>query len=80
VHEFNRDSIPFYLSVPAEDLDVFAEPLKGVGVTLIADVEVVRKNPRIDVDLFAKLPGAKPADRQGRVLAVWRSRKLSLSR
>ena len=59
VHEFNRDSIPFYLSVPAEDLDVFAEPLKGVGVTLIADVEVVRKNPRIDVDLFAKLPGGK---------------------
>jgi hypothetical protein len=59
VKEFNRDSIPFYLSVPAEDLDVFAEPLKGVGVTLIADVEVVRKNRRIEVDRFAKLPGGK---------------------
>jgi hypothetical protein len=59
VHEFNRDSIPFYLSVPAEDLGSFAESLKGVDVGLIADAEVVRKNPRIDVDRFAKLPGGK---------------------
>ena len=29
VHEFNRDSIPFYLSVPAEDLDAFAESLNA---------------------------------------------------
>ncbi len=59
VHEFNRDSIPFYLSVPAEDLDAFAESLKGLEVSLIADAEVVRKNPGIDVDRFAKLPGGK---------------------
>ena len=59
VNEFNRDSIPFYLSVPAEDLDAFAESLKGLEVSLIADAEVVRKNPGIDVDRFAKLPGGK---------------------
>src|SRR3990172_1751672 len=59
VHEFNRDSIPFYLSVPAEDRDAFAESLKGLDVALIADPEIVGKNPRIEVDRLAKLPGGK---------------------
>jgi hypothetical protein len=59
VHEFNRDSIPFYLSVPAEDRDAFAESLEGLDVALIADPEIVGKNPRIEVDRFAKLPGGK---------------------
>jgi len=60
VYEFNRDSIPFYLSVPAADLDAFADSLKGLGgIALIADAEIVRRNPRIDVDRFANLPGGK---------------------
>jgi hypothetical protein len=59
VHKFNRDSIPFYLSVPAEDLDAFAESLIGMDVALIADPEIVGKNPRIDDDRFANLPGGK---------------------
>lgn len=59
VQEFNRDSIPFYLSVPAEDLDAFAESLKGLDVSLIADVEIVGKNPRVEFGRFAKLPGGK---------------------
>ena len=59
VNKFNRDSIPFYLSVPAEDLDAFAESLKGLNVALVADTEIVAKNPRIETDRFAKLPGGK---------------------
>ncbi len=59
VKEFNRDAIPFYLSVPAEDLDAFAESLKGLDVALIADAEIVVKNPRIGLERFAKLPGGK---------------------
>lgn len=59
VKEFNRDSIPFYLSVPVEDRDAFAESVEGLGVSLIADAEVVAKNPRIALDRFAKLPGGK---------------------
>ena len=59
VKEFNRDSIPFYLSVPKEDLDAFAECVKGLDVALVADAEIVAKNPRIEIDRFAKLPGGK---------------------
>jgi hypothetical protein len=59
VQEFNRDSIPFYLSVPTADMDVFTDSLKGLDVALITDAEIVGKNPRIDVDRFANLPGGK---------------------
>jgi hypothetical protein len=59
VREFNRDSIPFYLSVPAADMNAFADALKDLEVALITDAEIVGKNPRIDVDRFANLPGGK---------------------
>ena len=59
VKEFNRDSIPFYLSVPSEDMEAFAALLEGLDVALIADAEIVAKNPRIAIERFAKLPGGK---------------------
>ena len=59
VQEFNRDSIPFYVSVPEQDLDAFAESLTDLNVSLIADQAVVGRNPRIEVEGFAKLPGGK---------------------
>ena len=59
VKEFNWDSIPFYLSVPSEDMAAFAASLKGLDVALIADAEIVAKNPRVEIDRYAKLPGDK---------------------
>jgi hypothetical protein len=59
VKEFNRDSIPFYLSVPSEDMEAFAALLEGLDVALITDAEIVAKNPRIAIERFAKLPGGK---------------------
>jgi len=59
VHKFNRDAIPLYLSVPAEDLDAFTDSLKGLNVTLIADAEILARNPRIEVERVSRLPGGK---------------------
>jgi Family of unknown function (DUF6492) len=59
VREFNRDAIPFYLSVPAQDLEDFKRALEGLNVTLIDDAQIVGKNPRIAIEQFAKLPGGK---------------------
>ena len=59
VREFNQDAIPFFISVPARDLEEFERALAGLNVTLVDDAQIVRMNPRIDVDLFSKLPGGK---------------------
>jgi hypothetical protein len=59
VREFNRDSIALYLSVPSNDIGTFETALTGLNVTLIADDEVVRSNPRIDINRFLELPGSK---------------------
>ncbi|HEX7954010.1 MAG TPA: DUF6492 family protein [Burkholderiales bacterium] len=59
VREFNRDSIPFYLCVPSQDRDAFADALGEFDVVLLDDAQIVACNARIGPDRFAQLPGGK---------------------
>lgn len=40
VLKFNKDNIPFYISVPSEDVQLFKDTLGTVGYTLVTDEEV----------------------------------------
>jgi len=59
VQQFNRESIPFYVSVPASDLPLFHEHLAGFSVQLIGDEEIVCANPALDWAKVNALPGTK---------------------
>lgn len=57
IARFNRDGIPFFMSVPAADVELFRDELKDRAVTIVADHDVVSANPRFDAAHFAALPG-----------------------
>lgn len=57
IARFNADSLPFFVSVPQQELALFRDHLAGKQVTLIADEEIMRANCRLDADLVAGLPG-----------------------
>jgi hypothetical protein len=57
--QYNRDSIPFYVSVPSEDLDLFTRSLDGLKIRLLCDLDILKLNSAIDVERFARLPGGK---------------------
>jgi len=42
----NVERIPFYVSVPRQDVPLFAEKLAGLAVELICDDDILRANPR----------------------------------
>jgi len=44
VIKHNRDNIPFYISIPQEDTQLFRDKLGTVGYTLITDNEILNKN------------------------------------
>jgi len=57
IQRFNADSLPFYLSVPSQDLPIFREKCAGLKLELIADEDVVAANPGLDRRRFDGLPG-----------------------
>ncbi len=56
---FNTEKIPFYVSTPREDFDLFREHLSGLNVNLIDDDSIIRANPGIDAQKLARLPGGQ---------------------
>ncbi|HEY6872627.1 MAG TPA: DUF6492 family protein [Geobacteraceae bacterium] len=57
VERFNKDRIPFYLSVPSRDMGLFRETLAGLTLTLLADDEILAANPLHSVSLIDQMPG-----------------------
>jgi hypothetical protein len=57
VQRFNKDSIPFYLSVPRADLTLFREVLAGFELILFTDEEILSANPQHTESLMEKIPG-----------------------
>lgn len=58
VAEFNVDRIPFYVSAPAADLELFRQQLQGLDVQLISDESITDLNPAIDRAKLASIPGS----------------------
>lgn len=55
--QFNRERLPFYMSVPAADLPLFRERLAGLPVELLDDRAILAANPALDASKIQALPG-----------------------
>jgi hypothetical protein len=57
VERHNQERLPFYVSVPAAELPLFAEQLAGLKVHLISDESILSANPLHLLAEMAALPG-----------------------
>jgi len=57
VQQFNREALPFYVSVPQADLTLFQEHLQHLGVKLLSDDDILRASPRILPAQVVQMPG-----------------------
>ena len=57
IQEFNRERLPFFLTVPSADLPLFREQLASYPIEIASDEEIIRTNPRLDLDKVLALPG-----------------------
>jgi len=58
VRRFNRDRLPFYVSVPSAELSLFAAHLNGMDVVLLADESILDASPNIDITKVRQMPGS----------------------
>lgn len=56
VTKHNKSQIPFYISVPDDEVDLFREKLK-VPVTIFGEQEIFRANPKLDIKKLYEVPG-----------------------
>lgn len=59
VLQFNREQLPFYVSVPQSDIALFQEHLVGMAATVLADENILDASPRISVDQVRGMPGSQ---------------------
>lgn len=57
IREFNVEKIPFYVSVPASETNLFKNNLSGFDVTVIPDCLIIEQNPGIKHSEFESIPG-----------------------
>lgn len=57
VEKFNTDQIPFYVSVPAGDVELFAEYLTRTSARVISDDLIIQSNPKHDLQTIKALHG-----------------------
>ena len=57
IRKFNADEIPFYVSVPEADMQLFKDHLTGIKVTFICDEEIISANPKHDLERIRSMPG-----------------------
>lgn len=57
VKSFDKEGLPFFISVPPADIGLFQEYLSGFNLTVISDEDIISMNPRIEIAKFQSLPG-----------------------
>ncbi len=57
VTKHNKSEIPFYISVPDDEVDLFREKLKDIPVTIFGEQEIFRANPKLDIKKLYEVPG-----------------------
>ena len=58
IEEFNVDRIPFFISTPSEDRNIFKNILGTSGYNWIHDEEIYRSNPRLNLNDLKKISEA----------------------
>lgn len=57
VQRFNKERLPFYLSVPRDDLPIFRETLTGLEISFVTDEEILSANLLHSDSLIRTMPG-----------------------
>ncbi len=57
VTKHNKSQIPFYISVPDDEVGLFQEKLKGISVIIFGEQEIFRANPKLDIQKLYDVPG-----------------------
>ena len=57
IRKHNKSGIPFYISVPAEDVDLFNEHLTGFNVIVFDEVDIFRANPKLAIEKLYEIRG-----------------------
>lgn len=57
IRRFNLQKLPFYLSCPASDMQLFKSTIGSEGVIFLEDEEIIAANPALDQKVIDELPG-----------------------
>lgn len=57
IQKFNKENIPFYISVPEADMELFRDKLAGLNYILLKDEDILASNPRHPLQLMQELSG-----------------------
>lgn len=57
VRRFNKDSLPFYISVPQNDLGLFRNHIGTGDIEWLHDEDIIEANRNISHDAYSSLPG-----------------------
>lgn len=57
VSKYNKDNIPFYISVPENEVDLFKNNLKNHPVEILNEKEILRANPKLDITKLYEIRG-----------------------
>ncbi|QWD87243.1 hypothetical protein AOC06_01285 [Polynucleobacter paludilacus] len=57
VRKHNKAHIPFYISVPAEDVDLFKTHLAGFNVLIFDEKDIFKANPKLDAQKLYSIRG-----------------------
>ena len=58
VAQYNRQDLPFYVSVPAAELPLFREHLAGLPAQLLCDDDIMAASPRTDRQALQSMSGS----------------------
>jgi Family of unknown function (DUF6492) len=59
IQKHNAESLPFVVSVLQSELPLFREHLAGLDVQLLADEDILRASPRMNLEQVARMPGSQ---------------------
>ena len=57
IRKHNKSNIPFYISVPPEDVELFKEHLQGFDVIIFDERDIFKMNSKLDIDTLYSIRG-----------------------
>lgn len=57
IQKYNKDNIPFYISVPEVDMPLFQENCGEFNIAFICDEEIISANPKHGLEHIRMMPG-----------------------
>jgi len=58
VAKHNKDGIPFYISAPEDEIELFKSAFSGCSVNIIDERDILRANPKLDIEKLYRLSGS----------------------